>query len=87
MGKARPDCGHRLDTVCGNPPAAEGLQAETGFVLREDVHGEALAIPRELRGELGGPGGGEVGHDLRTFFSWDGRGRFGLARSAPRTNA
>jgi len=85
--KALPDGGHRLDTVCGNPPADDGLQAETGCVRREDLHGEVLAIPRELLGELGGQGGGAWGHDLRTFVSWDGRGRFGLARSSPRTNA
>ena len=85
--KPRPHRGHRLPPTRRNPATNDGLQAEARFILREDFHGEAIAMPRERLGELGGQGGGEVRHGLRTFFLWDGRGRFGLARSSPRTNA
>jgi hypothetical protein len=70
-----------------NPPTEEGLQAEAGFILGEDFHGEPGTMPSELLRELGGQGGWKLCHGFRTFFSWEGRGRFGFARSSPRTKA
>jgi hypothetical protein len=57
-----------LHTTRRHPATDDGLQAEARFILREDFYGEAIAIPRALLGELGGQGGGELGHGLRTFF-------------------
>jgi hypothetical protein len=44
------------------------------------IAGKRLSKPR-------GQGRRELLYGLRAFFSWDGRGRLGFARSSPRTKA
>ena len=34
-----------------------------------------------------GEGRLKLGHGVRLFFAWEGRGRFGLARNLPRPKA
>jgi hypothetical protein len=50
--KPRPHRRHWLHAACRNPPPEDGLQAEARFILRTDLHGEAIMIPCKLLGEL-----------------------------------
>jgi hypothetical protein len=85
--KPLPHRRYRLHAARRHLATDDGLQAETGFSLGEDLHREPVAVPSEWLSELSGQGRGELRHGLWTFFSWAGRGGLGFARSSLRTNA
>jgi hypothetical protein len=87
MVKRRGPRRHRWHTARGHAAPPDGLPAEAGVILGDDCEREPLALARDLRSPLGGQGGGERRHGRRPVFAWDGRGRGGVARRAPRTKA
>lgn len=70
-----------------HPAAAEGREAQAGFILGKDCDRRPGRIAGVCLGAQPGEGRRQRLDGLRTCFSWDGRGRFGWARRALRTNA
>jgi hypothetical protein len=84
---ALPHRRHGLDSTRRNPAADDGLEAQARFILGKDLDPVSSQIAGERLGEQRRQGSRECLQRFWAFFSWDGRGRFGFARSAPRTKA
>jgi hypothetical protein len=79
--------GDRLHATGGDATPDDGQQAHATFILGKDFDGSPCWAMRKLLLEHSGEIGLKLGHGFGLFFAWEGRGRFGLARSFPRTKA
>jgi hypothetical protein len=68
-------------------PPDNRQQAHTPFILGKDFDGHLGGIGGQRLLEERGEVSWKLGHGVRLVFAWAGRGRFGLARSVPRTKA
>src|ERR671933_422536 len=77
----------RLHTPGREAPSDEGQQADATFILGKHCDRGAWRLGIALLLEERGDSGLKLGPSVRLFLAWDGRGRFGLARNFPRTQA
>ena len=73
--------GERVPPAGGNATPDDGQSAEPGCVLGKDLDRTDWRAVFKRLGEEGRQGSLKLGHDVRTFFPCEGRGRCGLTCS------